>query len=282
MFLVYATRIGTESSLMTSVPELTIEVARRLERLIAPEPSDGDPQDPRVPKIVQFGQTVACRAKGGQPSNKVFCFSEADLGLLPEILDFYEAEALEPTFYLAPANFSGGVGLALAGKGFVQTQFEQTILYGAPSLEAPVLPQGMTIEAVTAGNLGEYARTMGGGFEWDDEWREAAVAHTQENFDFDSPAWLARVDGEAAGVASLRLADGGVGGIRGGAVLPRFRGRGIHYALVRHRMFFARQVGLELLIGGAAYGSTSFRNQLRAGMRLAYIESGWTRGMGDG
>lgn len=262
---------------MNAIPELTNQLARGLERLIAPEPREGDPQDPRVPRIVHFGGTIACRARGGQPSNKVFCFSEADVALLPEILAFYEAEGLEPTFYLTPATFSRAVGLALAGKGFVQTEFEQTILYGVPSAKAPALPDGMTIEAVTAVNLGEYAQTMGGGFEWDDEWREAAVGHTQENFDFESPAWLARFDGEAAGAASLRLAGDGVGGIRGGAVLPRFRGRGIHFALVQHRMFYAGQIGLEMLIGGAAYGSTSFRNQLRAGMRFAYIESGWTR-----
>ena len=37
-------------------------------------------------------------------------------------------------------------------------------------------------------------------------------------------------------------------------------------------------LGATLVIGGADFGSGSFRNQLRRGLRLAYIESGWRRG----
>jgi len=63
----------------------------------------------------------------------------------------------------------------------------------------------------------------------------------------------------------------------GGATVPRFRGKGCHLALVRHRLDVAYMLGATLVMGGANFGSGSFRNQLRAGLRLAYIESGWRR-----
>jgi hypothetical protein len=39
-------------------------------------------------------------------------------------------------------------------------------------------------------------------------------------------------------------------------------------------------LGCTLVTGAANFGSGSFRNQLRAGLRLAYVESGWRRGVG--
>jgi len=39
----------------------------------------------------------------------------------------------------------------------------------------------------------------------------------------------------------------------------------------------AYMLGSTLVIGSADFGSGSFRNQQRAGLRLAYIESGWRR-----
>ena len=43
------------------------------------------------------------------------------------------------------------------------------------------------------------------------------------------------------------------------------------------RLFEAGQLGCSLVASGAAYGSSSLRNQYRAGFRIAYIESGWSR-----
>ncbi|MFX5602888.1 hypothetical protein ABTD90_20290, partial [Acinetobacter baumannii] len=63
----------------------------------------------------------------------------------------------------------------------------------------------------------------------------------------------------------------------GAAVLPGFRGRGVHSALIGARIHEAAKLECELVIGGADFGSASFRNQPRFGMRLAYVESTWVR-----
>ncbi len=54
---------------------------------------------------------------------------------------------------------------------------------------------------------------------------------------------LATVDGERAGSAGLSLFPPGGAVINGGAVRPKFRGRGIYRAMVAARLKMAREAG---------------------------------------
>lgn len=259
------------------LPLLTLGLVGRLERLVAPEPAVPPPDAaPDVVSVTQFGRTIAAKARSGRPSNKVFCFNQDDLPRLDEILAFYAADGLEPTFYLTPVGFTRAVAEALIGVGFAQREFEQAVLYGLPSTELGSPPRHIAIERVTAENLEDYLRTLADGFEMPGEWRDATMAEVRRHFTPDDHRFLARLDGEPAAVATLRIRDG-VASLGGGATIPRYRGKGCHLALVRHRLDLAYLLGCTLVIGGANFGSGSFRNQLRAGMRFAYIESGWRR-----
>jgi hypothetical protein len=259
------------------VPVLTSDLVRRLERLVAPEPTPpGTTPAAGTPLVAQFGRTIAAKARGGRPSNKVFCFNEGDIAHLDSILAFYAADDLEPTFYLSPLGFSRRLAAALSARGFAQREFQQAILYGVPSSELTSPRPSITVERVGPENLGEYVRTLADGFEWPSEWRDAAMDDTRRAFTSDQQRFLARFDGEPAGVATLRIRDG-VASLGGGATVPRLRGNGCHLALVRHRLDVAYMLGCTLVTSGADFGSGSFRNQLRSGLRLAYIECGWTR-----
>ena len=227
--------------------------------------------------MAQFGRTIAAKARGGRPANKVFCFGDDDANRLGDILAFYAIDGLEPTFYLAPVGFTGRVAASLSSVGFAQREFRQAILYGLPSSELASPPPPITIENVTAENLEDYVRTLADGFEWPNEWREATMAGARRGLATDGQRFLARYDGEPAAVATLRTREG-VASLGGGATIPAFRGKGCHRALVRHRLDVAYMLGCTMVIGSADFGSGSFRNQQRAGLRLAYIESGWRRG----
>jgi GNAT superfamily N-acetyltransferase len=258
------------------VPLLTNELVRRIERLVAPEPlAAANGGEPGV-AIAQFGRTIATKARGGRPSNKVFCFSDDDLGRLDDILAYYAVDGLEPTFYLTPVGFTPRVAVTLGAAGFAQHEFQQAILYGVPSTELTSPPAAIVIERVTAENQDEYVRTLADGFEWPAEWREVAMAGARRASTSDGQRFLARYNGEPAAVATLRTREG-VASLGGGATIPAQRGKGCHRALVRHRLDVAYMLGCTLVIGSAAFGSGSFRNQQRAGLRLAYIESGWRR-----
>ena len=259
------------------VPLLTLDLARRIERLVAPEPAlPASPAEPRMLTVSQFGRTIAAKARGGRPSNKVFCFGHEDVSRLDEILAFYAVDGLEPEFYLSPSGFSHAVGAALTAAGFSQFDFQQAILYGVPSSELTSPPPHITIERVSAGNLEAYLTTLADGFEMPAEWRGAAIEEARRRFSGEEQRFLARVSGEPAAVATLRVREG-VASLGGGATTPRHRNKGCHLALVRHRLDVAYLLGCTLVVGGANYGSGSFRNQLRAGLQLAYVESGWRR-----
>jgi len=263
--------------LPSAVPVLTTDLARRLERLVAPElTAPGAIPPPGVPLVTQFGRTIAAKAKGGRPSNKVFCFSAADVAHLDAILAYYAADHLEPTFYLSPVGFSATVAEALTKHGFSQREFQQAILYGVPSSQLTSPQPRITIERVSPENLDEYVRTFADGFEWPPEWRDRAMDDLRREFSSDQQRFLARLDGEAAAVATLRIRDG-VASLGGGATVPRLRGNGCHLALLRHRLDVAYLLGCTLVMSGADFGSCSFRNQLRSGLQLAYVESGWSR-----
>jgi GNAT superfamily N-acetyltransferase len=81
--------------------------------------------------------------------------------------------------------------------------------------------------------------------------------------------WLARVSGEPAGAATSFVVDG-VALFAGDGVLPRFRGRGVHDALLRARLAHAARQGCDLAVTCTQPGSVSQRNAGRLGFRVAY------------
>jgi GNAT superfamily N-acetyltransferase len=82
---------------------------------------------------------------------------------------------------------------------------------------------------------------------------------------------LATIDGEPAGSAGLSLFPPGGAIINGGAVRPKFRGRGVYRAMVAQRLEMARQAGVEGLVvwGGHMSGP------ILAG--LGFVTVGWRK-----
>jgi hypothetical protein len=262
---------------MVRLPVLTTELALRIESFVAPEvtPLD-DPVDSKAPRVARFGRTIASKGKGAWPANKVFCFGHEDVGRLDDILAFYEADGIKPTFYLAPMRFTRDVAAALHAASFAQCEFEQAVMYGVPAREAEPPSPDITIERVWPHNLDEFVQATADGFEWHSSWRDEAMEGVRTSVRPGVQHFLARYRGVPAAVGSLGVRDG-VASLGGGAVVPAFRGKGCHLALVYYRMHVASTAGCDLVLGGASFGSGSFRNQQRAGLRVAYIESAWSR-----
>jgi hypothetical protein len=255
------------------------QIARRIERDVgegAAAELQRDLDEGRAPgaEVRHFGRTIALK-KDGWPGSQVFCFSTDDVEHLPEILAFFAHDA--PRFYLSSNGFSAQVGQALAAVGFYQDSLEQTLTYGAPheSLLPPAF--GIEIQRVDGDSVELFLDVMADGFGWEPAWREAAKdkerrALKQPNY----YPFLAYCDGEPAATGVLK-ANGDLGNVVQGATVPRFRRKGCQLALLHHRLFEAGRLGCGLVVSGAAYGSSSLRNQYRAGLRMAYIESGWTK-----
>lgn len=79
----------------------------------------------------------------------------------------------------------------------------------------------------------------------------------------------AYIDGQLAGVATLRL-DHGIAQLAGAATLPQFRRRGVQTALLKHRLAEAAQAGCDVAVMTTQPGSKSQENGHRQGFALLY------------
>lgn len=84
--------------------------------------------------------------------------------------------------------------------------------------------------------------------------------------------YLARIDGEVAGGASMRTGDG-IAQMCGAATLPAFRRRGVQGALLEHRLAEAAIAGCDLAVVTTQPGSTSQKNMQRNGFELLYTRA---------
>ncbi len=84
--------------------------------------------------------------------------------------------------------------------------------------------------------------------------------------------YVARIDGHAAGAASMRI-DGDIAQLAGAATLPAFRRRGVQTALLRHRLVEARDAGCALAVVTTQPGSTSQANSQRRGFSVLYTRA---------
>lgn len=82
---------------------------------------------------------------------------------------------------------------------------------------------------------------------------------------------IAITDGEVAGIAGGMIPDDlGVAVIFASSVLPHFRNRGIHGAMLRARLERAKSAGCKLVAATATPGSVSERNLIRCGFVPCY------------
>jgi ribosomal protein S18 acetylase RimI-like enzyme len=84
--------------------------------------------------------------------------------------------------------------------------------------------------------------------------------------------YMARIGGDLAGVATLRI-DDGVAQLCGAATLPAFRRRGVQAALLRQRLADGVEAGCDLAVMTTQPGSTSQQNGQRQGFALLYTRA---------
>ena len=84
--------------------------------------------------------------------------------------------------------------------------------------------------------------------------------------------YLARVDGEAAAAASVRI-DGRLAQLTGAATLAPFRRRGLQTALTTRRLADAQREGCDLAVVTTNPGSKSQQNAQRRGFELLYARA---------
>jgi GNAT superfamily N-acetyltransferase len=117
-----------------------------------------------------------------------------------------------------------------------------------------------------------WSRTMLGGFFARTEFTDLELDTARRVFHLENAkGFIGMVDGVAASAGAVNVrqklallfADG---------TIEKYRGLGLHLALIQARLKYAAELGCDLATAGTAPGSTSQRNYERAGFRVAYAK----------
>lgn len=245
--------------------------ARLADRMVQIEIDNLVSRIARFPEVViqRFGDAVAFVS----PRSKVRFFNSVQgtspetVGHLEAIEALYAAHGRKPAFEVVPSRLTEDLGFALARRGYAMVEFHAGLACHPEPAPVPALVvkevsfderfadlylacwEESEPEVMRAGVMGWGASTC---------------------FRF----FVAYVEGREAGAAMLDLR--GTTALLGSAgTLPFYRSRGVQAALIARRISEAAQAGCDLLVGGAYFGTSSMRNQLRAGLSLAFTRGIW-------
>lgn len=141
---------------------------------------------------------------------------------------------------------------------------------------APVAP-GVALRWAASGDQAAWIELLAEGFFQMEPGPSRRAALTAMFHVCQSLNALVFVEGELAGTGSLRLPPGEIAEMFGACTLPRFRGRGLHAALLQFRLTHAREQNCNLALATAIPGSDSERNLQKHGFRPIYQKRTWEK-----
>lgn len=165
-------------------------------------------------------------------------------------------------------------------RGYVPIE-TSVILLCPTSASTDAETSGIRVRAIGEGEGALWARTSTRG--WSSEAPEYApfleqlggvIARTSG-----ASCFLAELDGEPIAAATMHVQNG-VALLAGASTIPEARGKGAQRALLRARLTFAADRGLDLAMIVTQPGSASQRNALRQGFRPVYTRVKWHRDLG--
>lgn len=170
-------------------------------------------------RSLAFGGGFAHARGDGHPLNQA-------LGLLDPVTEA-ELEAVEaflgaPTVLELSPGADPGFWPLLARWGYRLHQFQQQLARQLDRIEAP--PPAFEIRPIRPEESELQAKVVGAGFFDQEDWRGLDPPFSMPDAVAGSLRYLALVEGEPAGGATLGWVEG-VAMLSGDAVLPRFRGR---------------------------------------------------------
>jgi GNAT superfamily N-acetyltransferase len=173
------------------------------------------------------------------------------------------------------------IGKVLTERGYLLIGFEN-VLGAAPGCEpARIAPSGIEIRRSGDDEFEAWLQVITDGFAHPDT--QGVASHEEfpreviERAERDAAAagarrYMALRNGQLAGAASLRLADG-VAQLSGAATVPAHRRRGVQSALLSVRLADAADAGCDIAVITTQPGSKSQQNAQRQGFDLLYTRA---------
>lgn len=218
----------------------------------------------------RFGGAIALRdrTRGAGYYNRVLGFGPEEMAHLDDIRAFYHEVGLVATLSLTPDKIDEIVLNRLRRRRF--SLRDVGYFFTAPCSTTHGDPPTMAIRRAGPADMDVVAALWGQDYAVplsDAVIERRAAAQWVPEFTI----YLALVEGQVAAMASTYVADG-IAWLGNANTFHRFRRRGCQRALIEHRIRAAAELGCDLAVVDAAFGTTSHRNIERAGMRLAFVE----------
>jgi len=238
--------------------------------------------------VRDFCGGVAVIAGAGAPFSKV-----AGLGFEPldeAALDALERSYIERNTPIRVELASLGepeVGAMLTRRGYGLVGFENVLAKQLPA--GTPQPAEISVAGIEEGQLAEWVDVLVSAFASPDTYDGPAVEEKVDRGALDAlfqqigqisgfVCYLARRNGEIAGGAGMRVADG-VAQLCGAGTLPAHRRRGVQTALLQHRLADGARVGCDIAVVTTQPGSVSQQNVQRQGFELLYTRAILTKAL---
>ena len=226
---------------------------------------------------------VACFAEPGSPFNKVAGLgfgdvpSQAALDQIEQAFAVCGAPVQVELAHLAePAT-----GALLTERGYRLVSFENVLGLAVEGQPERVMPPGVEVRLTADDEFEMWLDVVADGFAHPDveglpqheEFPRDVIERAERDFTVAGVVrYVALRDGEIAGGASLRIADG-VAQFAGSATAPAHRRRGVQSAMLSARLADAAAAGCDIGVVTALPGSKSQENVQRRGFDLLYTRA---------
>jgi ribosomal protein S18 acetylase RimI-like enzyme len=232
--------------------------------------------------ISELAGGVAVVAGPGAPFSKIagLGFEPIDVLRLDEVERIY-AENETPVRVELPSLANNEVGELLTRRGYTLLGFENVLAVAVSS----AAPEGgdVSVTRVIDAESAQWVEVLASSFAEPDKYDgpslEEPVDRAALDVLFDQIGsidgfvrYVARRNGEAAGAAGMRIANG-IAQLCGAGTLPAHRRRGVQTALLRHRLADAARAGCAIAVVTTQPGSVSQQNVQRQGFELLYTRA---------
>ena len=216
--------------------------------------------------------------------NSVLGMESATAVHLDEIEAFYERHGVSAAFEIVPGRLTEELGQQMAARGYAMVEFHAGLARELSAADAsafaaiarPPLVKIEVVDPSVPSALDLFLNTYldGWGSSTSADGAKANMLGWKDNQSW--TLYLARFDDEPAGAAILDVRQK-TAMLGSASTRSSMRGRRVQSALLTRRVADAARAGCDLIVGGAYFGTTSMRNQQRAGLFTAFTRGIWAR-----
>lgn len=234
------------------------------------------PGNPFGVEMRHLGDGIAVKVRHPllRGKNRIYGFQAGDLNVLGELLAWYKADGLSYTVHVPPGAMNRELFQGLTDAGL------WSLGSGTVPVLVPERSELTSLPEITVRRSGPEEKEL-----YLDLFQQSFAAWPEQEQEYRAFQWaedslpggaryIAEIAGHPVGMASFPVVDG-IGYFGAAGVLPEYRGRGIQAALIQRRLRDALELGCSFVVGGGSLGTTTFRNQERAGLRLIPSGSVW-------